>query len=65
MTKESDIIYESKILYVIRVPGGYEIRRIYSTHSLGIGTSPTKENALRCAKRLELYPEKLDQFLGR
>lgn len=63
-SKEDDIQYESDILYVLRVKNKYEIRIKAGTHTVMIGSGSRKESVIRCAKRLELYPEKLKKFSG-
>ncbi len=65
MTKESDIVYESEILYVFRVnKARYEIRKTGTTHAIIIGWGSDKDKVIRCAKRLELYPKNLDHVYG-
>lgn len=57
--KESDIKYEGRCFYVVQYRGEYEIRKNVGTHSVAIGACTLLEQAIRCAKRLELYPARV------
>ncbi len=55
--REEDIVYEGKHFYAIKVGKKYEIRKHAGTHSWVVGTKPDKASAIRCASRLERYPD--------
>lgn len=60
MTTEDQIVWEGEALFVLHEPKltkPYAVCVKGSTHAVIIGRSDDREQALRCAKRLECYPE--------
>lgn len=56
MHKESDIVYEGKHFFVLKNKGKFDVCKNGVTCASLVGSSDSEEKAIRCAKRLELYP---------